>query len=417
MKKHLKVTRLFASTVLLAFIFLMSCSKDDSPDPIAEMDTLLITASSTSIEEGEAVQFAVTVNNVTVSDAVIYVEGATIANYEHVFVQAGTYRVMAKKEGYQDSAEVTITVIEEQIDIYVAGYETINGKQVATYWKNGVPQPLSDGTSNSESTALVVHNSDVYVLVEDGYALKYWKNDQENIIYNQLGTYGNARDMMVTENGDVYIAGSRPVGGAAVATYWKNGVATSLIHDNYSYATGIAISGNDVYVSGFSTETNTGSSKPIALYWKNGVPVTLTDGSLYGYATKLAVVGNDVHVVGYEHDEVGNWSARYWKNGDVIPLPNGVDASDIFMVGDDAYVVGRAGQTVKYWKNGVHVEVGPGHFVYGITVFNNNVYTAGSFGTEDINNQRAVYWKNSTMTILSDDTASASAHAIVVVGR
>src|SRR5690606_32058552 len=183
-------------------------------------------------------------------------------------------------------------------------------KQADNYCENGVPYTASGRTSNSASTDLGVHYYDVYVLVADGDDHKSWKNDQEHIIYNQLGTYGNARDMMVTENGDVYIAGSRPVGGAAVATYWKNGVATSLIHDNYSYATGIAISGNDVYVSGFSTETNTGSSKPIALYWKNGVPVTLTDGSLYGYATKLAVVGNDVHVVGYEHDEVGNWSAR-----------------------------------------------------------------------------------------------------------
>src|SRR6267378_756705 len=65
-------------------------------------------------------------------------------------------------------------------NIYVAGYETNLSHAVAKYWKNGFAIPLSEGTSNSYSTGIVIVDNDVYVagyeLVNAKYRAKYWKN-------------------------------------------------------------------------------------------------------------------------------------------------------------------------------------------------------------------------------------------------
>jgi len=41
-------------------------------------------------------------------------------------------------------------------DVYVAGIETVNGKQTATLWKNNKPQRLSGGSSDSEAYSVFV---------------------------------------------------------------------------------------------------------------------------------------------------------------------------------------------------------------------------------------------------------------------
>ena len=68
------------------------------------------------------------------------------------------------------------------------------------------------------------------------------------------------------------------------------------------HTTGIGVSGNDVYVSGY------GDYK--AKYWKNGSPVNLTDGKFEGQATSLCIANGDVYIVGYDYD-----TPKYWKNG------------------------------------------------------------------------------------------------------
>ena len=78
---------------------------------------------------------------------------------------------------------------------------------------------------------------------------------------------------------DVYIAGAVfGSDGALHATYWKNGVPTTL-DQKYSVATAITVSGSDVYVAG-------NRSVDSALYWKNGTPVVLGRGRAYAIAVK-----------------------------------------------------------------------------------------------------------------------------------
>lgn len=419
MKSQLRLPMLMASSLLLCFMFLSSCSKDDGPaKKEEEAKPLVLTLSNASITEGEEVQFAVTVSNEAITNATIYINGTAIDNYEHTFAEIGTFKAIAKKEGYLDSQEVNIEVNEELVDIYVAGYEFLNGSEIATYWKNGEPHHLTDGTYNSDAYAIAVQDSDVYVLVHDGYAIKYWKNDQEITVYENIGGSSSLGDMVVTENGDVYIAGDVREGGKDVSRYWKNGVFTDLTyHDNETYARGIAVtSDNDLYVAGFTRAGRGIDDVSTAMYWKNGVPVPLSDGNVPTYAWKIAVSGEDVHVVGEEQDG-GNWSPKYWKNGIEIPLPNGIDAKDIAIVGDDVYIVGRGSGKIRYWKNGIHEEVGKASFAHGISVHNNAVYTAGSIHNEANGTWVAAYWKNTTMFSLTDETHDSNARSITVVKR
>ena len=102
---------------------------------------------------------------------------------------------------------------------------------MATYWKNGQPTRLTDGTSDAEAITVFVSDGNVYVS-----GLDYAHGE------------GNK--------------------------YWKNGVVTK-IEDNYTEGCWLFVSDGDVYVTG-SVQNG---SKYRAAYWKNGQRVLLTDGT------------------------------------------------------------------------------------------------------------------------------------------
>lgn len=72
--------------------------------------------------------------------------------------------------------------VSDNGDIYVAGYEVLNGKAAARLWKNGTPATLNDGTKNAFANAVAVKGNDVYVAGSERDAnnsLEYarvWKN-------------------------------------------------------------------------------------------------------------------------------------------------------------------------------------------------------------------------------------------------
>lgn len=418
MKNRLRLPMLAASSLLLGILFLTSCSKDDGPSKKEEeARPLVLTLSQTDIQERETVQFTVTSEGTAVDHATIYIDGTAIGNYEHIFAEIGTFKAIAKKEGYLDSTELIIEVSEELVDVYVAGHEFINGSDIATCWKNGERHHLTDGTYNASAYAIAVQDSDVYILVHDGYAIKYWKNDEEITVYEKIGGSASIGDMAVTENGDVYIAGDVWEGGKDVARYWKNDVFTDLAYNNNeTYARGIAVSNDDVYVAGFTRSGSGVDDAAIALYWKNGVPVQLSDGNVPTYAWKIAVSGEDVHVVGESRDG-GNWSPKYWRNGIEIPLSGGSRATDITIVDEEVYIAISGSWKMRYWQNGTQIEVGDAASAEGIAVYNGSVYTVGEIRNEANDTFAVAYWQNTSMFSLTDETYNSTARAITVVKR
>ncbi|MNY45612.1 hypothetical protein D3C86_1807280 [compost metagenome] len=103
--------------------------------------------------------------------------------------------------------------------------------------------------------------------------------------------------------------------------YSKNLATPTLIQDGTSYAggTSIAVKGNDVYIAGTGSLSN--SQSLVSKYWKNGSPVILgSDGSA---ALSLDVSGNDIYIAGYRTVSGVGSEAVYWKNGEAQQITSG----------------------------------------------------------------------------------------------
>jgi uncharacterized protein YjdB len=234
-----------------------------------------------------------------------------------------------------------------------------------------------------------------------------------------------AESVFVSGN-DVYVAGYTQTDGtwqSTRATLWKNGdpsLLPSLLDDDYSYASSVFISGSDVYVGG---RANSG-----ATLWTNGVPQMLPHG-LYGNASSVFVSGGDVYVAG---DGSGN-SSWLWKNGEPSPLLGNYSyANSVFVSGADVYVGGTAydlndldywDRKNAVWKNGELTLLPTGDSAgdheswyaekCSVFVHGGDVYaTAGEwehFGGDDYNrDKRAIVWKNGTRQQLMSDFGSVS---------
>lgn len=264
----------------------------------------------------------------------------------------------------EDSPEAQQT--EKVTTIYAAGSKnaTATSRAIAQYWENGTPHNLTNGTFDAVAESIVV-----------------------------------------TENGDKHIVGyEKNAIGTIVAKYWKNGIVTSLpatIVGENSVANDLAVSGNEVYISG-DEDSDNGNS--IAIYWKNNVKEYLSSSSNDTRTTAIAATNSTCYVSGYERN--GTVSTAYiWINGVPTILSSGShnsQATDICLVGTKVYVSGSeilAGKTVAlYWEcdtaNGLNFTV---HYLSdslnfasatSITVIGSDVYTGG------VENLWSKYWKN-----------------------
>ena len=242
-------------------------------------------------------------------------------------------------------------------------------------------------------------------------------------------------DLLWPGDADIYVAGDD----SDVATYWKNGVTVHLTKaDEFSHAAGVAVNGNDVYVSGYKLATkaaiesrddssqknnvvvdSAGTSHPskgaIAGYWKNGSFVKLTSGAVNADGSAIIVSGSDVYVAGFEcngqdadpgSDDPKKSVAKYWKNAESVALTDGANiakATAISVNGNNVYIVGYEElgpnhlKEARYWKNGKRVNLKiEKHLTHGsdfseansIFVLGNDVYIAGT------ESGLAAYWKN-----------------------
>lgn len=241
-------------------------------------------------------------------------------------------------------------------DLYAAGSMFTNTNPAAVYWKNANMTSLTDGVKEGTAYRIAVSGTDVYIALVDG---------------------GPALDMkgFLWHNNSTMLMSTNP-------------------NNSSSYATSVAISGNDVYVGTSETDLTTfqndaylwknssiysalpslpwkivcrGSNVFVAFYKEQIDPVVWKDGQLItfpapskGAITSIFPESNDLYACGYILSGSIK-KAVFWKNGIVTELTDGTHnatATDLAVVGQDVYVVYNeiVSSTVQHpylWKNGV----------------------------------------------------------------
>jgi hypothetical protein len=305
-------------------------------------------------------------------------------------------------------------------DVFVSG-NVISSQQfsVATVWKNGKAIALADTTANSYAYSITSSDTDVYI---SGYANGspcYWKNGK---MVTLPGTYSLGVGIAVSGS-DVYVVGySTTDQNLQVATVWKNGDATLLTSDSpESYAFDIKVIGSDVYVAGSTFKTGGFIS---VCYWKNGVFTSVSDNSPSGFATPfegqvaLGIAGSDVYLTGSVFNNNGQITATYWKNGNATPLtpnsdPSSSGVNSITISGSTVYMAGFDGYVATYWIGGTAHQLNNGQQQYtatNIAVNSGHVYVAGIAGYSPTS---PVYWKDGALVNMVGKNAITTGIAVV----
>lgn len=249
----------------------------------------------------------------------------------------------------KDEGSVATAVFVSGNDVYVAGLECVyDGGQdqenpsryVGAFWKNGVISRFTDLAGKAdgiEINGLFVSGNDVYVVGQDKFGEQptamLWKNGMAEPL-SDGSKFARAYSVFVSGN-DVYVAGDHD--GVAL---WKNKILSKYTNDSYSEAHSVFVSGNDVYVAGRDSKT--------ATLWKNGVAEKLTDGSNTAYANSVFVSGNDIYVVGFEERNSKKvamlWTKRgesgRWETKDLTDGSKGAIASSVYVIDNHIYVTG-----------------------------------------------------------------------------
>ncbi len=275
------------------------------------------------------------------------------------------------------------SVFVNETGVYIAGEEhNASGVYMAKYWKDGQVVNLSNGTKHAFASGIVVSGSNVYVSGSQETTgqrqAKYWVNSTEHNLTDGA-KYAVANSVFVSGN-DVYVVGNmnEPM---EKARYWKNGNEVLLSQTSgtiRSIANSICVNGSDVYVAGYQQFDAANGGKYIATIWKNGTATLLGSSANNSYATGVTIKNNNVYVAAYENVSGVN-VARVWKNNAILTtLSNGsIDeqTSSIFVTSqEDVYVAGYSGNVnsgiqAKYWKNAVSHTNNSGTYAWGIFVY------------------------------------------------
>ena len=168
----------------------------------------------------------------------------------------------------------------------------------------------------------------------------------------------------------------------------------------------------DIYVCGTEKKSDAGNN--IATYWKNGVAVYLSDGTKNEGLIDIEVVGDDVYACGYERNATNTQSIpKYWKNEIPIILSSLFGNANCIAVSENnVYIGGSAGDKAVFWINDAANKNILGATSYPTNTINDIKIVKTASGTDiyyvGLDDSKAVYWKNSTKTTLTDGYATAA---------
>jgi hypothetical protein len=149
-------------------------------------------------------------------------------------------------------------------------------KTVATFWKNGRPQRLTDGSRNALAYSIYVSGNTVYVVGTETIELgipctTIWEDGvPERLSESSLVSRA---DCVFVSNSDVYVAGTEMFMASlsSIATLWENGtrqrLTTTNVTNNFAEARFVFVANGDVFVAG---SEKTGKGEDVAVLWKDG---------------------------------------------------------------------------------------------------------------------------------------------------
>jgi hypothetical protein len=122
-----------------------------------------------------------TTTSIYASGSDVYVSGfqsTTIGNPVAIYWKNGS-PLFLSTDSLQGS--MANAVVVSGTDVYVAGWQNIGNYSRAMLWKNGIADTLTSGNTSSTGTSLFVSGSDVYVagytwMLGGHYIATYWKN-------------------------------------------------------------------------------------------------------------------------------------------------------------------------------------------------------------------------------------------------
>jgi len=293
--------------------------------------------------------------------------------------------------------------------LYVGGTNISN----AIYWKislsQGAPRPILDTVpAGGAVTSMVGADSTIYYTAETG---GYWRKDSFITV-----TGATNIQYIALSGGNVFITGFDNSGNLA---YWVNNAETNLQNSigraTFPYegflgygVSGIAVSGNNVLVTGTLTFENEPTSPPAApqgtfgLLWTNGALQTYGAGVLlsidYRATVGVATEGNDVYVAGQFPDTT--FAGGYWKDSIWNSINNGHFApSSVTSINGDIYIPGYIytrssstySQQAAWWENGT-LNTLEGAAAAAMVSDGTNLYILGTD-----NNSNLVVWKNGNL--------------------
>jgi Carboxypeptidase regulatory-like domain len=272
--------------------------------------------------------------------------------------------------------------------------------------------------------------------VSNGYVSLSLSNGASTIAYTNATGMVNF-SLIQCSTGSTYTYTGVDLSNGSYSTTATSTATTNTVNLNTIAACGNSINNSGVYIAGIIDNN--------AVLWKDGVPTFLTnyapnDSINSARAYRTLVYNNDVYILG---DVIGDLFSSIpkdtlivWKNGIKNILNPGVgrscylgeDLSGIDVYSNDVYVSGATAVTASLnspnfssiatiWKNGVPTLLPKDTFVRtvatGVKVVNGDVYVCG-YGYSDstyINSfstlQRAVYWKNSVLNVLSNISSNS----------
>lgn len=320
-----------------------------------------------------------------------------------------------------------INLFDDKYDVYITGFEEVDGSSQVVLWKNGVKVPLNiEGLVSSGGEHVFVEGEDVYVAGKSyngvDNKMTYWKNGEPHFLETPkvISMYS-----MSVNNGKVYMVGEAyNDNGILNAVYYTDEGVVSLGDTSIeTAATSIFIENDDIYIAGYEAK-NPSNLLRHGVYWKNEVQVEFSHPSDHSQPKGIFVKDGDVYIVGDYYSKRNSiiQTCAIWVN-DSIAYHSFVSLylSRIFVDGGNIYTAD--GSTAAYWKNDQKIELPINKnavlgSAWSIFAVDNEVFVAGvenhGTGYMDRSKMQAKFWRNNKGMLLDANTRGYAKSIYVV---